>query len=153
MPSRGVGGATCQSLPNATRAPASSSERTAYVSFARSAPDHALGPSPVVDGVIRLHAGNHAQRGEARNVRRREVLRMLDAKSPVTRSMLGDHALVDVELRPVCEISNRVDDEVQTSRIRALGPAIQIVDRIHEQTAIVWRVGEWLEHRRRVRAE
>src|SRR4051812_17720562 len=67
--------------------------------------------------------------------------------------MLGNHALVDVELRPVCEISNCVDDHVKTRRISALGPAIQIVDRIHEQTAIVRRVGEWLEHRRRVRTE
>ena len=75
-------------------------------------------------------------------------MRNLRSRGPCS----GDHALVDVELRPICEISNRVDDEVETSRIRALGPAIQIVDRIHEQTAIVWRVGEWLEHRRRVRA-
>ena len=65
----------------------------------------------------------------------------------------ASHALVNVELRPNREIADRVHDEVQSVRVGAVRPAIEIVRRVDEQPAIVRRVVERLEHRRGVRAE
>ena len=96
MPSSGVGGATNQSLPNASFAPASISDRNAYVVLILRA-DVLLGPPAVVDGVVRLHARDHAQRRKARDVGGCQVLRVLDAEATVARAVLARDAVVDVE--------------------------------------------------------
>jgi hypothetical protein len=46
-----------------------------------------LCPAAVVDGVIRLHAGNDAELPEPWDVGRREVLRVLDAEPPIACTM------------------------------------------------------------------
>src|SRR5262249_17495934 len=45
----------------------------------------ALGPATVIDDVVRLHRRDHAQLLEARNVRRPQVLGVLDAEAAVAR--------------------------------------------------------------------
>ena len=66
--------------------------------------------------MIRLHARDHAERCEARDVRRAQMLRVLDAEAPVARTVLANHALVDVELRSDRAVADRVDDHVQPAR-------------------------------------
>src|SRR5262245_57649318 len=106
-----------------------------------------LGPSTVVDCVIRLHACDDVEGREARNVWLAQVLRMFDAEATIACAVLANDSLVDVELRANGVIADRVDDERQTRGIRAFGPAVEIVRRVHEQSAIVGRVAERLEHR------
>src|SRR5262245_16262466 len=49
--------------------------------------DHALRPSAVVDGVIRLRARNYAELRETWDVGCAQMLRMLDAKAAVARTI------------------------------------------------------------------
>src|SRR5690606_39909831 len=50
-------------------------------------PDALPGPAAVVDGVVGLHGGQHAERGEAADRLGREVLRVLDAEAAVARAV------------------------------------------------------------------
>src|SRR4029450_13230856 len=55
--------------------------------------DAAPGPAAVVDRVVRLDRGDHAERGVAREVARGDVLRVLDAEAAVARAVRLLHAL------------------------------------------------------------
>ena len=81
------------------------------------------------------------------------MLRVLDAKATVARTVLVNHAFVDVQLRSDRVVADRVHDHVQALGVRGLRPRIEILLRVDEQPAIVWRVVERLEHRGRMRAE
>src|SRR6202007_2370936 len=47
-----------------------------------------FGPAPLVDSVIRLHGGDHAEIGEAVEIFRGHVLRVLDAEAAVRLAVL-----------------------------------------------------------------
>src|SRR6185295_7042956 len=64
--------------------------------FASLMTNHALRPPAVVDGVIWLDAGDDAERPEASDVGRRDVLRVLDPEAAIARPSGSGDALVDV---------------------------------------------------------
>ena len=103
--------------------------------------------------MVRLHARDDAQRAESRNVRRRQVLGVLDAEAAVARTVLARHALEDVEQRRVGPIADRVNDHVQAGLVGAGDPAVEILWRRDEQAALAGRVGERVVKGRRVRSE
>ena len=67
--------------------------------------------------MIGLHARDHAERAEARNVRGREMLRVLDAEPSISRPVLARDALEDVELRADRAIADRVHDHMKSGLV------------------------------------
>src|SRR2546423_508388 len=61
--------------------------------------DDFLRPASVVDGVVRLHAWYDAEFAEAGDVRRGDVLRVLDAEATIPWPVLARDPLEDVELQ------------------------------------------------------
>src|SRR5918995_3370312 len=72
------------------------------------------------------------------------MLRVLDAEAAIAWSVFTNHALEDIEQHTVGAVADRVHYHLKTGFVGARDPAIQIVGRIDEQPAIVWRVVEWL---------
>jgi hypothetical protein len=103
----GAIGVTSQSDPNASVAPASSSERNAYVVRARAA-------------VVRLHRGNHVVARKLRNVAGNQVLRVLDAQAAVAFAMLAFQALVEAENGVVGLIADGMNRNLQAGGVGML---------------------------------
>ena len=152
MPSSGVGGATNQSLPNASFAPASISDRNAYVVLIL-APMYFSGPSAVVDGVIRLHAGDHAQRRKPRDVGGCRVLRVLDAEATVSLAVLAGDAIVGVEQQRVGTVADGVHHHVQAGFVGAGDPGVEVFGRVDQQPPVLRGVVKRRVKRGRVRPE
>src|SRR5207245_1155926 len=57
----------------------------------------AFGPAPVVDGVIGLHGGDHTKLGEAVEILRSHVLRVLDAETAICLAVFFDDIGVEIE--------------------------------------------------------
>ena len=119
MPSRGVGGATNQSLPNASVALASSSDRNAYVPLARSGPMTLSAQRPSSIAWYGCMLAITPSCAEARDVGGRDVLGVLHAEATVARPVLLRDALVRVEQRANGAIADGVDDDVQPGLVRA----------------------------------
>ena len=112
-----------------------------------------LRPPAIVHLVIGLHARDHAQRAEARDVRRRDVLRVLDAEAAILRPVLLLDARVVVELDANRAVADRVHHHLQPGLVRAGRARVQALGRRDEQPGVLRRIVERLEHRRGVRAE
>ena len=146
------GGATNQSLPNASVAPASRSDRNAYVPFARSAADDLLGPPAIVDRVVRLHAGDDAELAEPRDLRRGDVLRVLNAEATIPLAVFFCDALEDVELGANRPVADGVHDHVEAGFVGTRNPSVQILGRVDEEPRVGRYIGKRLEERCRMRA-
>ena len=83
--------------------------------------------------MVRLHAGNRADRGKPRQIRRRDVLRVLDAKARVRRMLLLPHPVEDVQLQPDGPVANGVDHHLEPGARGVAGPAVQVFRRIHQE--------------------
>src|SRR5215472_17444378 len=59
--------------------------------------DAPLSPSPVVNGMIRLHRSNHSQIGEALKILRRHVLCVLNTPAPVAAAICFLDILKNIE--------------------------------------------------------
>ncbi len=102
--------------------------------------------------MVRLHAGDHVERGEAREVVGRDVLRVLDARPPVAGAVALAEARQPIEMQADGAVADRMHDEMQSSGIGAVAPRVERVGIGHEQTAIARRIVERLEHRGGARA-
>ena len=103
--------------------------------------------------MVRLHARDDLQLGEARNVGGSDVLGVLDSEPPITGTILTLHSLEDIELQVDGAVSDRVNDNVQVCLISARGPGVEVLGCVDQQPRVVRRIGEWLKHRRGMRAE
>ena len=116
-------------------------------------PDDPLRPTAVVDAVVRLHTRDDAKSGKPRNVGGVDMLRVLDAETPIPRPVLASHALEDIELQSYGPIADGVHGDLQAGAIGPLGPRLQILDRIDQKPAIPRRIAERRQERGRVRTE
>ena len=115
--------------------------------------DIALCPAPVIDCVIGLHARNDAELREARDVLGPQVLSMLDAKTPVARTVAAGDTLEDVEELFVGTIPDGMDNDVQSGRVRTRDPRFKIFFGVDEKASIRGLVIERSVKRRSVRSE
>ena len=103
--------------------------------------------------MVGLHRRDHVERGEARDVSRRDVLRVLDPEPPVPQTVLPGHPREEVELLADRAVADRMDDHMQACRIRARDRRVTSGIARDEEAAVVRRIGEGLEHRRGVGPE
>ena len=68
----------------------------------------AFGPAPVVDGVIGLHGGDHTKLGEAVEIFRSHVLRVLDAETAICLAVFFDDIGVEIEDDRDCLVADGV---------------------------------------------
>jgi hypothetical protein len=66
-------------------------------------------PAAVVDRVIRLHRRDHAHASKPRDIRRPDVLRVLDSESPIPRSVLPSDPFEEVKQLAIGSVADRVD--------------------------------------------
>src|SRR5713226_5388718 len=107
MPSSGLSGATGQSERKASvehRAPGVTRPGALV-------PEPLFGPAPVVNGVVGLHARNHPEPSEPREIFRANVLRVLDAE-PVARGVPAAHALEQVQDLGVGAVADGVNGDL-----------------------------------------
>jgi hypothetical protein len=78
----------------------------------------ALGPealfckAAIVDGVIRLHRGNDAERRKPPKIRPPQMLHVLDAETPVGGPVFPFCALQQIEYRMYCPVADRMDGDL-----------------------------------------
>ena len=72
--------------------------------------------------MIWLHAGDHAELGEPRDILGGNVLGVLDAKPPIARSVELCHALEYVQLQSNGAVAYRMHRHLQPSGIRSRRP-------------------------------
>src|SRR5262249_8283828 len=78
-----------------------------------------LGPIPVINCVIGLHGRNYGELAKPGNVDGTQVLRVLNAESAITRSVLLSHLLEHSENGVVSAVADRMDRNLQSGAIRA----------------------------------
>jgi hypothetical protein len=81
--------------------------------------DPFLRPASVVDDVVWLHRGDDTQLPEARDVRRPDVLRVLDAEAAVLAAVGLSDPLEEVEDLGVGAVADRVDLDLQPRPVGA----------------------------------
>ena len=81
--------------------------------------DPLLSPATIVDRMVRLHACDHAQLREPRNVRRGNVLCVLDTEPSIAGAIFLCDALENVQLCSDRFVADGVDDQVQSGFVRA----------------------------------
>jgi len=69
--------------------------------------------------VVGLHARDHSELGESRDVGRGDVLGMLDPEATIARSVHASDVAEDVELEANGTITDGVHDDVQARGIGA----------------------------------
>ena len=105
-------------------------------------------PAAVVDGVIRLHAGDDAQLGEARKVLRAHVLGVFDAEAMRGR-IAAPQALVQIEDFRDGAVADGVNADLDLRLVRAARQRFHLRGRVHQRkgnAAIGRVVSERLNH-------
>jgi len=114
--------------------------------------DPLLRPLPVVDGVVRLHGRNHAEARVAREVLRRDVLRVLDARPPVARTVGCSDVLEQIQHHRDGPVADRVDAELLARAVDLPKARAHALERLHlvgQQAAALRVVGVGFEEQRR----
>ena len=81
--------------------------------------------------MVRLHRCNHAERGEAVEIFRRDVLRVLDAKPSIALAVGAGDIREEIQNLRNSGVANRVNAQLQASRIGTHEPAAHLLDRLH----------------------
>ena len=74
--------------------------------------DDSLRPASVVDGVVRLHAGDDVLHREPPDVVGVDMLRVFDTETPVALAVRFGHVVVDVEQIADRAVADRVHHDV-----------------------------------------
>ena len=99
--------------------------------------------------MVRLHGGDDAELGEARDVGRAQVLGVLDPEPPVAGAVLLLDALVDVEQLRVRAVADRVDLDLEPGFVRARDVFLDLRKRDGlggEDAPVAGLVAEGFEH-------
>ena len=75
--------------------------------------------------MVRLHRRDNAQPGDPIDVRRAEVLSVLDAEPAVPRAVRPGDAVVDVEDQPVGSLADGVHGHLQPGGVGRADPGAQ----------------------------
>ena len=106
----------------------------------------ALGPNPlfhpasVVDHMVRLHRGDHPTLAERRDVLGAEVLGVLHPETAVPRTVRAGHAVVDAQENRIRPVADRVDRDLETSRVGAPDPHAHAGFGVLQQAVVPGRV-------------
>ena len=105
------------------------------------------GPAHVGGRVRGLHRGHQLQAGKARDVARRDHLRMLDAPAMVARGLVAQHARVGVEHDAVAAVADGMRRHLQSAVPRAAHGGLEAGLVLHQQAAIAGIVAVVLDQR------
>src|SRR5579885_2426447 len=81
--------------------------------------DSAAGPAGIVDAMIGLHRGDHAQPSEGGDVGSLNMLRMLNAESAITFAVGALDPVEEVENNPIGPVADGMDGQLQTGLVAA----------------------------------
>src|SRR5260370_11394070 len=101
------------------------------------APEPPGRPPHVGRAVCRLHAREHAEPGEARDVALGQDLRVLDPRAEALRLAGSENLLKGVEGERVRAVADRVDADLEAAGRRLAGEAGALVRRGHTEPAVV----------------
>ena len=71
------------------------------------------------------------QPGKAIEILAGDMLRMLDAKAPISQAVFRSNARIDVQNYGVCAVSNRVKANLDAGSVCAAQPCLHVFQRLH----------------------
>src|SRR5260370_20390979 len=129
-------------------------QRAPRVRAAQALGAEALGrPAHLGRAVCRLHAREHAEPGEARDVALGQDLRVLDPRAEALRLAGSENLLKGVEGERVRAVADRVDADLEAAGRRLAGEAVELVRRDQQEPAVVRVVAVARVQRGAARAE
>src|SRR5688572_23309648 len=102
-------------------------------------------PASIVDCIIGLHARDNFQLGKSFYICRSNVLRVLNAETPVAVAILLLYIFKYIKQRMDCLVTNSVDHDLKTSAVSGLDAKVKNLWFNHKKTRIAGSVVEWFK--------